>query len=53
MLAKIVDLTNGNFGKMDYMTIDTYNLEQTIWDCLSQDLYFSHIFYILCNFHDL
>ncbi len=54
ILAKMLELTVGNLGKIQSITTDTCSLERAILDRLSQDLLcLSHIFYILCNFYGL
>lgn len=53
MLAKMLELTGGDLGKIYSVTIDTCSLERATWDCLSQDPRLSHIFYVPCDSHGL
>ncbi len=53
MLAKILELTSGDLGKIHSVTTDTCSLEQATWDRWSQDPRLSHIFFIPCDSHVL
>lgn len=50
ILAKMLELTVGNLGKIQSITTDTCSLKRAILDRLSQDSCLSHIFYIFCIF---
>lgn len=53
MLAKMLELTGGDLGKIHSVTTDTCSLERATWDRLSQDPRLSHIFYVSCDSHGL
>lgn len=53
MLAKMLELTGGDLGKIHSVTTDTCSLERATWDRLSQDPRLSHIFYVPCDSHGL
>ena len=53
ILAKMLELTGGDLGKIHSVTTDTCSLERATLDRLSQDPRLSHIFYVPCNSHNL
>ncbi len=53
MLAKMLELTGGDWSKIHSVTTDTCSLERARWDRLSQDPRLSHIFYVLFDSHCL
>ncbi len=51
VLAKMLELTGGDLGKIHSVTTDTCSLERAIWDLLSQDPRLTHNFYVPCDSH--
>lgn len=49
MLAKMLELTDGDLGKIHSVTTDNCSLERATCDRLSQDPRLSHIFHVPCD----
>ncbi len=53
MLNKMNILTYEDFRKINSIIINTCNLKQSVWNNLAADARLKHVFFVLCDFHDL